>query len=48
MLEPDLPVAPYGLFATWREIVDTLRKQKRDPTYHRPLVYPDARNASGT
>ena len=47
VLEPDLPVAPYGLFATWREIVDTLRKQKRDPTYHRPLVYPDARSATG-
>ena len=48
VLEPDLPVAPYGLFATWREIFDTLRKQKRDPNYHRPLVYPDARNAAGT
>ena len=48
VLEPDLPVAPYGLFATWREIVDTLRRQKRDPTYHRPLVYPDARNPAGT
>ena len=36
------------LLTTWREIAATLRKQKRDPTYHRPLVYPDARNAAGT
>ena len=48
VLEPDLPTAPYGLLTTWREIAATLRKQKRDPTYHRPLVYPDARNAAGT
>ena len=42
VLEPDLPIAPYGLLATWREIVNTLRQQKHDPNYHRPLQYPDA------
>jgi fatty acid desaturase len=39
-LEADLPVAPKGLIATWLEIIDTLRKQKKDPTYYRPLEFP--------
>ena len=37
----DLPVASRGLIATWREIFDTLRKQKRDPSYIRPLSFPE-------
>ena len=41
VLETDLPIAPKGLIATWLEIIDTLRKQKKDPSYYRPLQYPD-------
>ena len=37
-----MPVAPRGLLATWLEILDTLRKQKRDPGYLRPLQFPAA------
>ena len=42
VLAPDLPEAPHGLLATWLEIFDTLRRQKRDPSYLRPLQYPTA------
>ena len=42
VLGTELPVAPRGLLATWLEILDTLRKQKRDPGYLRPLQYPAA------
>ena len=42
VLGAELPVAPRGLLATWLEILDTLRKQKRDPGYLRPLQYPAA------
>ena len=41
VLEPDLPIATKGLLATWLEIIDTLRKQKNDPTYYRPLKFPE-------
>ena len=47
VLQADLPIAPYGLLATWREIADTLRKQKRDPTYYRPLQYPETPATTG-
>jgi fatty acid desaturase len=36
-LANDLPLAPRGLFATWREIRATVRQQKRDPSCFRPL-----------
>ena len=42
VLGAELPVAPRGLLATWLEILDTLRKQKRDPGYLRPLQFPAA------
>ena len=29
----DLPPAPHGLWATWKEIIPILRKQKEDPAY---------------
>ena len=32
-LAHDLPPAPHGLVATWREILVILRKQKTDPNY---------------
>ncbi len=39
-IESDLPIAPQGLLATWKVILDTLRHQKEDPDYHAELVYP--------
>ena len=39
-IESDLPIAPQGLIATWREIFKTLRHQKQDPAYYAELVYP--------
>ncbi len=29
----DLPPAPHGLWATWKEIISILKIQKRDPSY---------------
>ena len=29
----DLPVASRGLLATWKEMVDTVRRQRRDSRY---------------
>ncbi|MDD2763162.1 MAG: fatty acid desaturase [Opitutaceae bacterium] len=29
----DLPPAPHGLWATWRELIPVLRRQRRDPNY---------------
>lgn len=39
-IESDMPVAPKGLVATWKQIFDTLKHQKKDPDYHAELVYP--------
>jgi fatty acid desaturase len=33
-IESDLPPAPHGLLATWKEIVSILIKQRQNPTYH--------------
>jgi fatty acid desaturase len=32
-IKEDLPPSPVGLYATWREIIPILQKQKADPTY---------------
>lgn len=32
-IEHDLPPAPHGLRATWRELLSILKKQREDPTY---------------
>jgi fatty acid desaturase len=32
-IEHDLPPAPHGLWATWREILPILQRQKEDPAY---------------
>lgn len=32
-LEHDLPPAPHGLLAVWREILPIMRRQREDPTY---------------
>jgi fatty acid desaturase len=32
-IEHDLPPAPHGLWATWREIIPVLRKQRENPDY---------------
>jgi len=33
VLAHDLPPAPHGLWATWRELVPIIRRQNQDPTY---------------
>lgn len=33
-IEHDLPPAPHGLVATWREIVAVLKRQRLEPGYH--------------
>lgn len=33
-IEHDLPPAPHGLWATWKEIVPILRRQRAEPGYH--------------
>jgi fatty acid desaturase len=33
-IEYDLPESPNGLYAVWKKIVETLKKQKVDPEYH--------------
>ena len=33
VLEEDLPAAPHGLWATWKEILEIHRKTKQDPQY---------------
>ena len=38
-IEHDLPPAPHGLWATWREMLPILRRQRSEPTYfHTPPV----------
>lgn len=38
----DVPPAPHGLLATWREIVPVLRRQRADPDYHWVPAIPNA------
>jgi fatty acid desaturase len=33
VIESDLPPAPRGLWATWKELLPVLRRQKTDPNY---------------
>jgi len=49
-IEHDLPPTPVGLYATWREIIGILRRQKAEPTYQfvpevpgRPVGYEQSR-----
>jgi fatty acid desaturase len=32
-IEHDLPPAPHGLLATWRELIPILKRQRREPGY---------------
>jgi fatty acid desaturase len=32
-IEHDLPPAPHGLYATWKELLEVVRRQREDPTY---------------
>jgi fatty acid desaturase len=32
-IRDDLPYCPHGLIATWRQIIEIVKKQKADPTY---------------
>jgi fatty acid desaturase len=38
----DLPPAPHGLLATWKELLPILRRQKKDPAYVHVPVLPGA------
>jgi len=40
-IKHDLPPAPHGLWATWKELLPILRKQRKDPTYVCVPVLPD-------
>ena len=39
-IENDLPAAPKGLIATWKQISHTLKLQKQDSAYCYPLEMP--------
>ncbi len=43
-MEHDLPPATHGLWATWREIFQTLEKQKADPNYFHAPPIPSGEN----
>ena len=45
-IEYDLPLAPKGLVATWREIFACLKKQKEDPEYFIEPKFPATANLS--
>jgi fatty acid desaturase len=40
-IESDLPAAPRGLWASWKELLSVLRLQKADPTYTFVPILPD-------
>jgi fatty acid desaturase len=40
-IESDLPPATHGLWATWKQILPILRKQRKDPTYTYVPVLPN-------
>ena len=44
-IQDDLPFATKGLIATWREIITTLRQQKRDPDFSFRPELPDTASA---
>lgn len=40
-IEHDLPSAPHGLLATWKELLPIMRRQREDPTYVFVPVLPE-------
>ena len=47
-IEHDLPPAPHGLRATWREILPIMKRQQKDPTYVFVPVLPGQNLSSAT
>lgn len=47
-IEEDLPKAPRGLIRTWREIHDTVKRQKVKPGYFQVLEFSGAARAAKT
>jgi fatty acid desaturase len=43
-IEGDLPYASRGLFATWREIFQTVKRQKEDQSYFYAPEFPPSAN----
>jgi hypothetical protein len=39
-IEHDLPPAPHGLLATWRELIPILKRQRREPGYFFAPILP--------
>jgi fatty acid desaturase len=44
-IEADLPYCPVGLLATWKQIIDIVRRQKADPQYQYVAPLPARRTA---
>jgi fatty acid desaturase len=42
LIKADLPECPHGLFATWKQIAEILRRQKIDPTYQYSPALPSS------
>jgi len=42
LIKHELPPTPHGLIATWKEIDETVRRQRTDPTYQYEALLPDA------
>jgi fatty acid desaturase len=40
LIKADLPECPHGLVATWRQILEILKKQRQDPKYQYVPVLP--------
>jgi fatty acid desaturase len=45
-IEHDLPPAPNGLWATWKELLAIHRKQKDDPDYFMEVELPESHGAA--
>lgn len=46
-MRDDLPPSPIGLVATWRHIMEIMRKQAADPTYFYRAPLPERRRGTG-
>ncbi len=45
-IEHDLPPAPHGLVATWREVLPIMQRQRKDPSYVYVPVLPNQQAAA--
>ena len=42
LIKADLPPCPHGLYATWKQLIPILRRQKREPKYQYASPLPSA------